>query len=132
MFDVTSRTTYKNVPIWHRDIVRVCENIPIVLVGNKVDVMDRKVKPKQITFHRKKNLQYYDLSAKSNYNYEKPFLWLARKLLNDPNLKLIEQPALQPAAAKVDMNIQSQYEKDLEAATTAPIPLEDEGDQDFN
>jgi GTP-binding nuclear protein Ran len=51
MFDVTSRATYKNVPIWHRDIVRVCENIPIVLVGNKVDVMDRKVKPKQITFH---------------------------------------------------------------------------------
>merc|ERR1719258_606585 len=38
MFDVTSRITYKNVPNWHRDIVRVCENIPIVLVGNKVDV----------------------------------------------------------------------------------------------
>jgi GTP-binding nuclear protein Ran len=36
MFDVTSRVTYKNVPNWHRDLVRVCENIPIVLVGNKV------------------------------------------------------------------------------------------------
>lgn len=24
--------------------------------------------------------QYYDISAKSNYNFEKPFLWLARKL----------------------------------------------------
>ena len=22
--------------------------------------------------------QYYDISAKSNYNFEKPFLWLAR------------------------------------------------------
>ena len=30
MFDVTSRVTYKNVPNWHRDLVRVCENIPIV------------------------------------------------------------------------------------------------------
>lgn len=38
MFDVTSRITYKNVPNWHRDLVRVCENIPIVLCGNKVDV----------------------------------------------------------------------------------------------
>ena len=57
MFDVTSRITYKNVPNWHRDLVRVCENIPIVLVGNKVDVKERKVKAKQITFHRKKNLQ---------------------------------------------------------------------------
>ena len=36
MFDVTSRITYKNVPTWHRDLTRVCENIPIVLVGNKV------------------------------------------------------------------------------------------------
>lgn len=36
MFDVTARVTYKNVPNWHRDLVRVCENIPIVLTGNKV------------------------------------------------------------------------------------------------
>lgn len=57
MFDVTARVTYKNVPNWHRDLVRVCENIPIVLCGNKVDVKDRKVKAKTITFHRKKNLQ---------------------------------------------------------------------------
>ena len=39
MFDVTSRVTYKNVPNWHRDLVRVCENIPIVLTGNKVDFL---------------------------------------------------------------------------------------------
>ena len=62
--------------------VRVCENIPIVLTGNKVDIKDRKVKAKSIVFHRKKNLQYYDISAKSNYNFEKPFLWLARKVFN--------------------------------------------------
>lgn len=68
------------------DLVRVCENIPIVLCGNKVDVKERKVKAKTITFHRKKNLQYYDISAKSNYNFEKPFLWLARKLVGNPSL----------------------------------------------
>merc|ERR1711962_688312 len=61
MFDVTSRVTYKNVPNWHRDLIRVCEGIPIVLCGNKVDVKERKVKAKTITFHRKKNLQYYDI-----------------------------------------------------------------------
>lgn len=61
MFDVTSRVTYKNVPNWHRDLVRVCENIPIVLCGNKVDIKDRKVKAKTITFHRKKNLQVLKL-----------------------------------------------------------------------
>lgn len=68
------------------DLIRVCENIPIVLCGNKVDVKERKVKAKTITFHRKKNLQYYDISAKSNYNFEKPFLWLARKLVGNATL----------------------------------------------
>ena len=81
MFDVTSRITYRSVPIWHRDVTRVCENIPIVLCGNKIDVKGRTVKPKHIVFHRRKpNIQYYDTSAKSNYNFEKPFLWIIRKL----------------------------------------------------
>ncbi len=57
MFDVTSRISYKNVPGWHKDLVRVCENIPIVLCGNKVDIKERKVLGKAINFHRKKNLQ---------------------------------------------------------------------------
>lgn len=78
---------YKNVPNWFRDITRVCDNIPMVLTGNKVEIKDRKVKAKQITFHRKKNLQYFDISAKSNYNFEKPFLWIARKLCGDDNLR---------------------------------------------
>ena len=34
-----------------------------------------------MTFHRKKSIQYFEISAKSNYNFEKPFLWLARKLV---------------------------------------------------
>ena len=48
MFDVTCRSTYKNVPNWYRDVVRVCEQIPIVLCGNKVDVTDRAVKAQQV------------------------------------------------------------------------------------
>ena len=60
MFDVTSRVTYKNVPNWHKDLTRVLSDIPIVLCGNKVDIKDRKVKAKTITFHRKKNLQVKD------------------------------------------------------------------------
>jgi GTP-binding nuclear protein Ran len=96
MFDVGSRITYKNVPKWYKDLSRIMENIPIVLVGNKVDQKDRKVKARQITFHRKHQMQYYDISAKSNFQYEKPFLWILRKLIGDPNLTLVEAMALQP------------------------------------
>ncbi|KDO17588.1 hypothetical protein SPRG_16874 [Saprolegnia parasitica CBS 223.65] len=81
MFDATSRISYKNVPIWHRDIVRVCEDIPIVLCGSKIDAMTRKVQAEQITFHRKKNLPYCEISAKTDVALEMPFLYLARKLI---------------------------------------------------
>ena len=128
MFDVTSRITYKNVPNWHRDLVRVCENIPIVLTGNKVDVKERKVKAKTITFHRKKNLQYYDISAKSNYNFEKPFLWLARKLVGNQSLDFVAAPALAPPEVQVDQAVLDQYRQEMEAASALPLPDEDDAD----
>uniref|UniRef100_A0A2K6GVW2 GTP-binding nuclear protein Ran n=1 Tax=Propithecus coquereli TaxID=379532 RepID=A0A2K6GVW2_PROCO len=92
MFDVTSRVTYKNVLNWHRDLVRVCENILIVLCGNKMDIKYRKVKAKSIVRHRSKNFQYHNISAKSNYSFVKPFLWLPRKLIGDSNV--VMDPAL--------------------------------------
>jgi hypothetical protein len=36
--------------------------------------------PREISFHRKVNAQYYEISTKSKYNLEKPFLWLAKKV----------------------------------------------------
>jgi GTP-binding nuclear protein Ran len=129
MFDVTARVSYKNVPNWHRDITRVCENIPIVLCGNKVEVKERKVKTRQITFHRKKNLQYFEISAKVNYNFEKPFIWIARKLAGNPNLTFVEAPALAPPEADIDMNKMAEYEKELQAA--AAVPLDDDDDDEL-
>ncbi|KAI6109564.1 GTP-binding nuclear protein RAN [Pisolithus sp. B1] len=101
MFDVTSRITYKNVPNWHRDLERVCENIPIVLCGNKVDV-------------------------KSNYNFEKPFLWLARKLVGNPTLDFVAAPALAPAEVQVDPGLMQQYEQELQRAEAVPLPEEED------
>lgn len=126
MFDVTSRITYKNVLNWHKDIVRVCPGIPVVLCGNKVDIKERKVKAKSITFHRKKNIQYYDISAKSNYNFEKPFLWLARKLTGDLNLEFTEMPALLPPEVTMDPTMQQEYEQELRQAQETALPDDDD------
>ncbi len=97
MFDVTSRLSYKSVPSWYSEITKYCDDpIPIVLCGNKVDIKERQVKPKMITFHRKRNLQYYEISAKTNYNFEKPFLTLIRKVLANTEIFLTEPPLLLP------------------------------------
>lgn len=126
MFDVTSRITYKNVPHWYKDLVRVCEHIPIVLCGNKIDSKDRKLKPKDIHFHRRKNLQYYDISAKSNYNFEKPFLYIARKLTGNNKVEFTDQPALVPPEVSIDAATVAAYQLQLDAAAAVPLPDDDE------
>merc|ERR1719329_1670877 len=80
MFDVCSRITYQNVPKWYKYLVRVCENIPIVLVGNKVDVKDRKVKAKQIVFHRKKNSRIPPATSTSAARMTPPCALTSRRL----------------------------------------------------
>ncbi len=72
--------------------------------------------------------QYYDISAKSNYNFEKPFLWLARKLVGDPNLELVEAPALEPPEVLMDPELALKYEKDLTAAAQTALPDEEDDD----
>ena len=126
MFDVCSRITYKNVPKWYKDVTRVCENIPIVLVGNKVDVADRKVKARQILFPRKHGIQYYDISAKSNYQFEKPFLWLLKRLTGDPNLTLVEAPVLAPRETTIPQEQIDQMNKELEDAQKQNIDDNDD------
>jgi GTP-binding nuclear protein Ran len=127
MFDVCSRVTYKNVTKWYKELTRVCEKIPIVLVGNKVDVADRKVKASQILFPKKYGIQYYDISAKSNYQFEKPFLYLLKKLSGDPNLTLVEAPALKPAEITITKEMLEQMSCDLGCGIhDDPIDSEDD------
>jgi GTP-binding nuclear protein Ran len=73
---------------------RVCGDIPVVVCGINMDMKNREVKSKQVTvsvnigmkvkqiaLRRKRKVQYYKISAESNYNFEKPFLYLARELV---------------------------------------------------
>lgn len=81
MFDVTSKISYYNVPQWYETMRELYgKDVPIILCGNKVDSVDRKITCNMITYHREYNMKYYDISAKSNYNYEKPFDSLSKSI----------------------------------------------------
>ena len=72
--------------------------------------------------------QYYDISAKSNYNFEKPFLWLARKLVGDPNLEFVAMPALAPPEVQMDQEWQRKLEEDMIKAQNTSLPDDDDED----
>ena len=82
MFDLTRRQTYKNVSKWHKNLNKTALkwHPNIIIVGNKSDVAV-KIKPRYITYHRKKSLAYTEVSAKSNYHFDKPFLYFAKRFL---------------------------------------------------
>lgn len=122
MFDVTKLPTYASVPNWYKDITRWCGPIPIVLVGNKVDVplSKRQVKPMQISFHHTRPVQYYDMSVASSLNVEKPFLWLARRLTNQPRLGFVGTIA-KPPEANINPAWREQYERRLREAQAVAV-----------
>lgn len=92
MFDMTSHTSYRNAACWARHVLEYLRSVGqgdynMVLCGNKVDIFERAVQLEEITLHQTLQCQYYEVSAKSNYNYEKPFLHIIRKIMGeDTNL----------------------------------------------
>lgn len=120
MFDLSSRITYKNIPKWYSDISRVCGKIPMTLVGNKYDVNERKVKPKSLKF-KKDNIDYCEISCKTNNNFEIPFLKLIKRLLNDDSVKFVK-----PIADLPPENVISICTKDLKTANQNKLPISDD------
>lgn len=90
-FDLTQPKTLERVKSYHKNIVKICGDIPVVVCGNKVD-LQRKVPHDEISSLRKKKSPYYDVSAKSNYNFEKPFLFLAKRLTESDDLVFTDIP----------------------------------------
>lgn len=57
------------MPYYYRNWVKTTENYNIVLLSTKADDMQNiKIKQKMILFHRKKNIQFYNVSSKNAYN----------------------------------------------------------------
>uniref|UniRef100_A0A2P2I814 GTP-binding nuclear protein GSP1/Ran-like n=1 Tax=Hirondellea gigas TaxID=1518452 RepID=A0A2P2I814_9CRUS len=90
-FDVTSKTTYKNIPVWHRDLMRVCgDSLPVVLFANKVDVKERKVKSKSIIYHQKypKSMALVEGSVKDRIHLKEPMEYVLRSITNNSELSI--------------------------------------------
>jgi GTP-binding nuclear protein Ran len=81
MFDVTARTTFKSLQIWHKELRESCGDIPIIICGNKIDSKDRKVNDTDLKFLGDDKLSYLEISVKNDINIRQLFIHLS-SLLN--------------------------------------------------
>ena len=90
-FALNDKQSFENVVLWLEDVRNVSEKIPIVLFGNKCDLVDeRKVTKEEIDrFVKKNDLVYFETSAKEKINLEEGF----QKIFEDAYATVVEQNA---------------------------------------
>jgi len=82
VFDVTRRDTFENIKLWHKEILEVSPGINFILVGNKIDLENRKVtKAEGEQMAKQLNTAYIETSAKTGENIEDAFRMLALQIV---------------------------------------------------
>ncbi len=68
IFDISNETSFINLKSWMNDIKEECSaDIPMILVGNKLDLEDKRVidKERAMEFAKNEKLEYIETSSKT-------------------------------------------------------------------
>ena len=101
MCDVSQPGSLKHLDAWYKCMVTPTSRymkqssggmrlitVPTVACCNKVDLINNATNAQKADLKNKWG-ECYDISAKSNYNFEKPFLYLMRELTGFKDLKIL-------------------------------------------
>ncbi len=75
MYDVTERESFVHLSEWYEDLMQNVPHIPVVLVGNKIDLLDQR----QVTFDegklwaKNRKISFMETSAKTGQNIKDVF-----------------------------------------------------------
>ncbi len=79
VYDVTAPDTLLKIPGWVSSIKKAVGNIPMILIGNKID-LDRKVDREEAEDLAKRlNCEYLETSAKTGENVDDAFTMITEK-----------------------------------------------------
>ena len=87
VYDVTNSETYENLKFWLQSIKNNTSpdmgEIPIILIGNKIDCEDREVKLEEAeNFWKEQGYPYFETSAKTGENIDNTIKYLVKKVIN--------------------------------------------------
>ena len=86
VYDVTNSETYENLKFWLQSIKNNTSpdmgEIPIILIGNKIDCEDREVKVEEAeNFWKEQGYPYFETSAKTGENIDNTIKYLVKKVI---------------------------------------------------
>ena len=83
VYDVTRKATYDNIKTWHQEITEATPSISLILVGNKIDLVDEKevTTTEGEALAKELGLSYIETSAKTGENINDAFKMLALQMI---------------------------------------------------
>ncbi|XP_015272497.1 PREDICTED: ras-related protein Rab-7b [Gekko japonicus] len=86
-FDVTDRDSFESLNYWRKDflqkVVPAEQSFPMVVLGNKIDLKEQEVSKEEASLWcLKKNIAYFEVSAKDDINVVQAFETLSRQALS--------------------------------------------------
>jgi GTP-binding nuclear protein Ran len=94
-------------------------------VVSNIDVDERRMPSKSVTFHKKNSMSHFEISAESNYNSGMLLLAITRQLTRDLQLAFTTVPVQFRLYVILEPILQGQYELEVEAAAAIPLPDDD-------
>ena len=89
MYDITKRETFEHLETWINIIKQMTNEIPIILVGNKVDQEDNAENGRIVEysegedFARENDFDFFEASAMDGTNVNKVFVTIAEKIIKN-------------------------------------------------
>jgi small GTP-binding protein len=96
IFDLTNRQSFENVLSWNEEKKRFAGNIITILLGNKADLVDKRVVSREeaLDLARKSNFSYMETSALTGGQIHEAFALVSYKLI-EQEVKLEEKQSTQ-------------------------------------
>jgi small GTP-binding protein len=104
VYDVTRKSSFDNLDRWFNNLYKQCGEIPVILVGNKTDLVDERVISTEdgTDYAQQRGVTFYETSAKTGHNVFDVMKELAKEILLDKEKAkvLAEKPLKAPKRKK--------------------------------
>mmetsp|Transcript_93419 Transcript_93419/g.166214 ORF Transcript_93419/g.166214 Transcript_93419/m.166214 type:complete len:204 (+) Transcript_93419:52-663(+) len=101
VYDVTEPTSFEHVRCWAQEILKYADGAAMLLVGNKVDLADKRRVPsfQGAELAEELGVGFLETSARNSENVDKAFASLVQVILQKHASKAAEQPQPTPGTS---------------------------------